>query len=246
MEEYSKALEKDEWGSLYNKQMCSQVVKTIEEEDVFCWTQELLRISKEGDCMCEVGCGSGQSAAYLQKHNRKVTAVDYSENCVELVELVNQKMDLGMRIVCADVTEPLPFVEKEFDYIYQCGLLEHFKGEERINLLRNWSRYTKHMISMIPNAGSISYRTGKALMEKYGSWEFGMELPQYSLGLEFDKAGIKNIREYTIGAEHALSFLPLNHYLRNALERWIAERTELGVDDLCGQGYLLVTVGDCI
>lgn len=102
------------------------------------------------------------------------------------------------------------------------------------------------MISMIPNEGSISYRTGKALMENHGSWEFGMELPQYCLGLEFNKAEIKNIREYTIGAEHALSFLPLNHYLRNALERWLAERNELGLDDLCGQGDLLVTVGDCI
>lgn len=166
MGKYEEALKKDEWGNLYNRQMCDRVIASVESENVYCWTQELLKISNEGDCMCEIGCGSGESAAYLQKYCRQVTALDYSEKCIELVEMVNKKMQLGMRVVCADACAALPFNEKEFDYIYQCGLLEHFQKEKRIELLKNWSRYTKHMISMIPNAGSIAYRTGKALMER--------------------------------------------------------------------------------
>lgn len=109
--------------------------------------------------MCEVGCGSGQSVAYLQKHGRNVTALDFSKERVELVDMVNNRMNLGMRVVCADATKPLPFEEKEFDYIYQCGLLEH--------------------------------------------------------------------------------------YLRKALQLWLLESRQLGMDDISGQGYLLVTIGEC-
>ena len=101
------------------------------------------------------------------------------------------------------------------------------------------------MISMIPNAASIAYRTGKAMMEQQGVWSYGLELPQYSLGSEFEQAGIHTVREYTIGAEHALAFLPEEHYLRKALQLWLLESRQLGVEDICGQGYLLVTIGDC-
>lgn len=189
-----KALDKKQWGAIYNQNLCEQVIQAVSKDEVFCWTEELLNITKKGDKLCEVGCGSGQSAAYLQKYGRNVAALDFSEESVALVNAVNESLKLGMRVVCADATKPLPFAEKEFDYIYQCGLLE---------------------------------------------------LPQYSLCSEFEKAGITNVKEYTIGAEHALMFLPAGHYLREALIQWIIECKELGMEDLCGQGYLLVTIGDC-
>lgn len=118
-----------------------------------------------------------------------MTALDFSKECVELVNMVNQRMDLGMRVVSADATKPLPFEEKEFDFIYQCGLLEHFRTEERIALLKNWKQYTKHMVSMIPNAASIAYRTGKAM---WNSREYGhMDLNYLSivLGVSLNRRG---------------------------------------------------------
>ena len=88
MEKYEKRLEKEEWGELYNKEQVEQVINSVTKDQVFCWTEELLKISHESDKMCEVGCGSGQSAAYLQRHGRKVTALDFSKECVELVNMV--------------------------------------------------------------------------------------------------------------------------------------------------------------
>ena len=85
MEKYEKRLDEEQWGELYNKEQAEQVINGILTEQVFCWTEELLKISAEGDKMCEVVCGSGQSAAYLQRHGRKVTALDFSKECVELV-----------------------------------------------------------------------------------------------------------------------------------------------------------------
>ena len=97
------------------------------------------------------------------------------------------------------------------------------------------------MISIIPNAASLAYRVGKALMEESGTWEYGLELPQYSLYQEFFEAGFYVTREYTIGEAHALNFLPPSHYLHQALTRWQKENP---CEDNCGQGYLLVTVGE--
>lgn len=56
METYEKRLEKEEWGELYNKEQLEQVINSIMTDQVFCWTEELLKISSEGDRMCEVGC----------------------------------------------------------------------------------------------------------------------------------------------------------------------------------------------
>lgn len=112
MEKYEKRLDEEQWGELYNKEQAEQVINGILTEQVFCWTEELLKISAEGDKMCEVGCGSGQSAAYLQRHGRKVTALDFSKECVELVNVINSHLNLGMNVVCADATKPLPFAKK--------------------------------------------------------------------------------------------------------------------------------------
>lgn len=94
MEKYEKRLDEEQWGELYNKEQAEQVINGILTEQVFCWTEELLKISAEGDKMCEVGCGSGQSAAYLQRHGRKVTALDFSKECVELVNVINSHLNL--------------------------------------------------------------------------------------------------------------------------------------------------------
>ena len=119
--------------------------------------------------------------------------------------MVNQRMDLGMRVVSADATKPLPFEEKEFDFIYQCGLLEHFSHRGENCPVKKLETVHETYGFYDPNAASIAYRTGKAMMEQQGIWSYGLELPQYSLGCEFEQAGIHNIKEYTIGAEHAFN-----------------------------------------
>jgi hypothetical protein len=81
------------------------------------------------------------------------------------------------------------------------------------------------------------------MQEANGTWKWGLELPQYSLREEFLKAGFNVDQEYTIGEAHALEFLPREHYLRQAIERWINENP---CEDNCGQGYLLVTIGSKI
>lgn len=240
--DYSSRLSADQWGGIYNVYRSENITKRIKENEYSVWAQELLKITHIGDSVLEIGCGSGETSVILSLNGRKVSAIDNSEGSLELSRKVASNFDCDINFAMADATNDLPFTYEKFDYIFQAGLLEHFYKDERISLLKNWKRYGKTMISLIPNSHSLAYHYGKALQEKNGEWSYGLEMPQSSLYEEFERAGLKNIREYTIGAEIALNFLPENHYLRVALERAYNEIPE---SRNYGQGYLLVTIGSC-
>ena len=180
---------------------------------------------------------------WLAKYGRKVTALDYTKSSVELVKAAAKRLNLtDVDVVHCDATKDLPFKEKQFDYIFQAGLLEHFETDEQIRLLKKWSKYSKYMISMIPNAASIPYRVGKAILEKNGEWEYGLEIPKHSFKEEYARAGITVEKEYTIGTEWAQRFLPEHHYIKEFFEK--LEKDGYNLEDFM-QGYLLVTIGKC-
>lgn len=132
------------------------------------------------------------------------------------------------------------YKEKQFDYIFHSGLLEHFNKQERIAMLKHWKKYCKYMISLVSNASCLAYRIGKKIMEENGTWNYGIENPLYTQIDDFQQAGYKVEKEYTIGIKHALNFLDSNHPLRISLENAIKNK-EIQEDFM--QGYLLVTIG---
>lgn len=243
MNDYSKALDNEEWSAHYNMAILNNVVNSIENSSVSVWSEELTKICPRGGTVLEIGCGTGISSLWLAKNGRNVTALDYTESSVDLVKTAAQILNLDkMEVVRCDATKDLPFEEKQFDYIFQAGLLEHFKTEEQIRLLKKWSRYGKYMISMIPNAASIPYRVGKTILEKNNQWEYGLEIPKHTFQYEFACAGIIVEKEYTIGAKWAQSFLPKHHYIKRFFAR--LEKEGYNLEDYM-QGYLLVTIGRC-
>lgn len=229
-----------EWGELYNERLVNDVVAAVTNAEYKSWTRELLAITEVGSHVLEIGCGSGVTTLALAQNGRECTALDYSEASIRLLDMAAERLGISVRSQVADAREPLPFATGEFDVAFQAGLLEHFTREERIALLRIWRPVARQMVSLIPNAASVPYRAGKKLAEAKGDWEYGLELPQYSLIEEFSAAGYSNLREYTIGLEDALVFLPEDHYLRIAFERYFAGHD----DDIFGQGYLLCTIGE--
>lgn len=235
-----EALEESGWSVLYNDFLLKGVVQGISEEKFSCWTKEMIKITKRGERVLEIGCGSGSSSLGLAKHGRICTAIDYSEASIQLLEQAKTQLNLSVESFVLDARKPLPFAEKSFDVVFQAGLLEHFEQAERVDLLRLWKPVCHRMVSMIPNANSVPYRMGKELQEKAGEWLYGKELPQATMVDEFLAAGYHSIDEYTIGVEEALAFLPAEHYMRVAFERWY---NHLGHTDFWGQGYLLVTIG---
>ena len=241
--DYSEPLKQDGWSKHYNIDILDDVVSAVETGNVSVWTRELLNICPKDANVLEIGCGTGISSLWLAKSGRHVTAIDYTKSSVELVTEAAKRLNLdNIKVVHCDATKDLPFKEKTFDYIFQAGLLEHFTNEEQISLLARWSEYGKNMISMIPNAASLPYRIGKCIMESNGTWEYGLEIPKHSFKKEFTLAGISVEKEYTIGTEWALSFLPPKHWLKNKYRCLLNDGYDL---DEFMQGYLLVTIGKC-
>ncbi len=232
-----------EWSKLYDHSLADNIYnKKILSGNLSAQSVEMYKLSRPNDKILEIGCGSGETTAYLSKNGRICTALDFQDESIILTKAICERLGCTVRTVKADARTVLPFEALEFDIAFQAGLLEHFEREERIDMLRLWKPCCRKMVSLIPNAASLGYRMGKGLMEKNGTWRYGKEIPQYSLIREFEEAGYKIIDEYTVGEKNAVNFLPKTHYLREALEKWFTEMEICG--DNCGQGYLLVTIGE--
>ena len=243
MNDYSKPLDKEGWSSHYSIELLKNVVNSIKSEEVSVWSEELAKICSGGVSCLEIGCGTGISSLWLAKNGCNVTALDYTETSVALVKAAAEELGYNnINVIQADATKELPFKEKQFDYGFQAGLLEHFETDEQIRLLGLWKKNCKRMISMIPNASSIPYRVGKQIMETEGTWEYGLEIPKHSFSEEFTKAGIAVEKEYTIGTEWAMRFLPKKHYIHKFFSK--LKKQGYNLDEYM-QGYLLVTVGKC-
>ncbi len=110
-------------------------------------------------------------------------------------------------------------------------------------MLREMARITAgDVITLVPNGACVAYRAGKAYQEERGTWPYGFEIPISSLHKDYEAAGLHVISEFSVGAKHALSFLPDNHPLRRALSDWFETLPPDLLQD-CNQGYLLVTIG---
>lgn len=240
-EKNNTELTSKEWGNLYNKEMTEPLVNDINRKIYSVQTKEILNIIPKYSKTLEIGSGTGQTSLCLALNNCDATVLDYEKKCLELTKIAAEKLNIEINTICVDATRDLPFKEKEFDVIFHSGLLEHFIKDERIELLKNWKKYCKKMISLVPNASALAYRIGKEKMEKDETWVYGIENPLYTQIDEFTKAGYVVQDEYTIGAEHTLNFLEEKDELRKVLEKYIANGK---IKDDYHQGYLLVTIGD--
>ena len=233
-------LNSEEWGSLYNLKMLDGAISTINQRCYNVQTLEMLNLTNESDSVLEIGCGTGVSSIALAQDGRKVVAMDYSQECLKLVSEIASRTGIKVDTIMHDATIELPYSDKYFDVIFHAGLLEHFEFNERVEMLKLWRPKCKRMISLVPNAASLTYRLGKHLLEKSNRWQFGIETAIYTQSPEFPSAGYTVEKEYTVGIKEAMDFLPRWHWFRICMSK-LLDSNEF--EDDCRQGYLLVTVG---
>ncbi len=221
-----------------------QVVANIASENNR-WFKAVLDATAPGDSLLELGCGTGVFSGILAKRERRTTLLDFSSQSVEFCRDVFSQAGLPGRFVQADVCQPFPFADGEFDCTWSSGLLEHFTDEQLRHILKESARVSrKCVISLVPNAWSLFYRAGKWYQETHGLWAWGQEDPKRTLKPFFKAAGLVDVREHAIDVKTALA---LTHTIRSAvlrrsltmLRRMLPEAAWRAMN----QGYLLVTIG---
>jgi ubiquinone/menaquinone biosynthesis C-methylase UbiE len=156
-------------------------------------------------------------------------------------------MNLKGKFYHADITKPLPFTSNSFDTVFSCGVFEYFTDETIRSILREAFRVSsKQVIIMVPNAASVAYRIGKWYLEKTRKWQWGGEVPSYSLKPYFRSVGSMRTFEYSVAAKLSLNFL--SEIPGGKTIQKICTKVFLLQDHpfpaRMRQGYLLITVGE--
>ena len=210
------------------------------------WTDILLQHSKESEKTLDLGCGSGHHSAMLALHGRKTTLLDWSKDNIEFASRLFEVLQREGTFCQADMTKPLPLPNDSFDTVFSCGVFEYFTSQTIKGILAEAFRVSrKRVIIMVPNAMSIAYRFGMWHMIRKGTWQWGGEVPSYTLQPYFRGTTHSRVTEFSVGARHALDFLtmPGGEKIKQLCAGALHLRDH-SKPTLFRQGYLLVTIAE--
>jgi ubiquinone/menaquinone biosynthesis C-methylase UbiE len=230
------------WHDLMvNKKLKNTIVEKIKSNYTSEWAQEIILNTNYGDKVLEIGSGTGEISLQLALTGRNVSLLDISNDSLNFAKSCAKDLSLDIKTFTADATKPLPFEDNAFDCVWHSGLLEHFSKDERIKILSECKRVTSNqVITLVPNASCLAYSLGKKILELNGKWAYGIENPILTLKDDYESAGLKVVREYSIGIKHALNFLEKKSIFRKELSKFIDKKM---FDNKMNQGYLLITIG---
>jgi 2-polyprenyl-3-methyl-5-hydroxy-6-metoxy-1,4-benzoquinol methylase len=179
---------------LFNKRETSVLWSNMKEEICKVYGRENLN----GLSSIEIGAGAGEFSAVMAKNSIDVTLLDYSPLSKIRAEAYfkNNSLSFKEHISCnalkLDAT-----LKGKYDIACSFGVAEHFKGEERLQMLKSHAELLKPggiFFISVPNKLNLPYITYKGIMEFLGKWE--VEEYPYSpmeLSKSLRKVGIKNV-----------------------------------------------------
>jgi len=211
------------------------------------WSRLLIEESADCRSTADLGSGRGEHSAVLARAGRETTLVDWSGENLAFSKAMYDTLGLRGRFCQADITRPLPLGDRSIDLVFSCGVFEYFNAAQIDRIVAEAFRIArKRVIIMVPNAAALGYRFGKWYMERTGKWEWGGEVPSYTLQQHFKRAGAASIREFSVDGLHSLEFLhavPQGVRIAHHLTR-ILGLTHHHRPCALRQGYLLVTIGE--
>jgi len=126
----------------------------------------------------DVGAGSGLSSVPLARSKCYVVLADISASALHLARELYKEM--GLRgfadLVLADAFH-LPFRDKSADLALSWGLLEHFKPEDSVRIVKEKLRIGKMIMEIVPYRRCIGYSIAKRLAKLLNRrWPYGDEV----------------------------------------------------------------------
>ncbi|MBT3262168.1 class I SAM-dependent methyltransferase [Candidatus Woesearchaeota archaeon] len=108
-----------QWAHRYDKDL--QYLFESEEEKIL-----PLIGNVKGKQVLDLGCGTGRYSVLLAKRGAIVTAIDFSEEMIEVAKTRAKKEGVRINFIVLDIRKKLPVLEK-FDLILSMLVLNHFK-----------------------------------------------------------------------------------------------------------------------
>src|SRR3989344_8267783 len=93
--------------------------------------------------LLDLCCGKGADAIFFHNKGLKVTAVDYSSEAIRQFNETQKRYELFLTSLVKDVSEPLPFENDSFDFVYVRAGLYYFTDEELKKILSEINRVLK-------------------------------------------------------------------------------------------------------
>ena len=147
----------------------------------------------------ELGCGSGILTKFLMREKvHTALLVDYSEKALSVAKK-NLKGYNEIRFLKENILDL--DLKRKFDLVHSQGLIEHFKGEQQIEIIRKHVQFIKEkgfLLLVVPMVSSM-YKLWRFCGSTLngGSWVFGYEEPIDPLRLKkiVSDSGLNLVRE---------------------------------------------------
>lgn len=202
---------------------------------------EAVRGSLGGVQTIELGSGRGDLSALLAQRGAQVTLLDASSSALIQASRRFHRLGLGARYERADLLGSLAAYRSRFDVALSSGVIEHFRGADRIRVVRAHYEVLRPgglAVISVPNAWCAPYRLWKAYLERRGWWPYGMEIPytRRELGRIARHVGLEIVGLACYGFWHSVGSQVCRTFLRWSPD-WHARRSAL--DDSMGLVLML-------
>jgi 2-polyprenyl-3-methyl-5-hydroxy-6-metoxy-1,4-benzoquinol methylase len=145
----------EEWRTLYERQISKfdnidkYILKNLKKKKVYLNAIEKYLKNKK---IIECGCGTGKISTYFQNKGYSVTAVDIDENILKLAENIVERSSFKEtpKFEVMSIMN-LKYKNKTFDVVFSNGVLEHFKDNEIIKILKEEIRIADVVVFGVPS-----------------------------------------------------------------------------------------------
>lgn len=111
-------------------------------------------------------CGKGADAIFFHNKGLTVTALDYSNEAIKQFNDTQKRYDIFVSSLVRDISEPLPFPDEAFDYIYIRLGLYYFTAEELEKIISEMYRVMKSegvVLAQVKSKNDKDYGHGKEI-----------------------------------------------------------------------------------
>jgi tellurite methyltransferase len=122
--------------------------------------------NKKKAAVLDLCCGKGADSIFFHNKGLTVNSMDYSSEAIKQFNATQKRYEIFLSSIVKDISEPLPFQDNSFDFVYSRLGLYYFTEEELKNILAEVNRVLKSeglLLFQVKSVNDKEYGKGKEL-----------------------------------------------------------------------------------